>query len=167
MRKAPHQWIQVAEANDWQFRAGQYDRFVVKERDRTLNERQVEIEETAWSLYPVMIKRVREMASYPLTKQTVVDHANGQVVIIEPAGWTLRDMAALIKVTNELGEISTRSARPHKIELLTALEVLVEEGCCPASVLFPSCFTSQASCSETKEIKAEKRSNTHVLLGQV
>jgi hypothetical protein len=48
-----------------------------------------------------MMERVREMASYPLTKQTVVDHANGQVVIIEPAGWTLRDMAALIKVTIE------------------------------------------------------------------
>jgi uncharacterized protein YacL (UPF0231 family) len=135
IRKAPSKWNQVAEDYDWEFRGQQYDLYLQGERECTLRERQVEIEETAWSLYQVMIKRVREMASYPLTKQTVVDHANGQVVIIEPAGWTLRDIAPLVKATTQLGAIATRSARPHKIELLTALEVLVEEGCCPASVL--------------------------------
>lgn len=146
VRQPPSSWLEAADKYEWSDRAEQYDVFQKSQRDLELKQRETKLEDRSWAAANFLFDKVTDMANYPITKQTVIDESNGRVVIIEPVQWKVRDMAALAKTATYMAEFAIQSAQRPKVDLLRALEILVEEGCCPVYVL----HQAQKACSNVQ-----------------
>jgi hypothetical protein len=129
------QWLKAEQDYDWSYRVEQYEHYCAEQRCGELNQRGTISEDKAWVLWQDMMSKMREILKYPLTRQTVVESPQGRIIIIEPTDWKLRDIAVLLKAANKLAAIATQSRQKPQLNLLLALELLVEEGCLPPSVL--------------------------------
>lgn len=117
----------------WNKRVAAYERYQSYLTRLATEERLRQIQEMEWENSMTMAKKAREMAEFPLTKQTIVDDENGRTVIIEPARWHMGDACQFFKMSSEIGRRAI-GKNDGQMDELKAIEVLVEAGWLPAHV---------------------------------
>lgn len=115
-------WAERAKAKDTQDR--------IKARARKM-ERLQQLEEDEWETALKLLEKAKEMASYPLVTQTTSDE--GRTIIINPQKWAASDAARYLAIGSEIARRSVGAV--EAIEPMAALQVLVNEGWIPESVL--------------------------------
>lgn len=131
MRTFPSSWDRQSIYWRWRERADLKERSDRTERQARHRQRLLELEEVEWKTGKALVDRAKEMVEYPLVTQTTSD--DGKIIIIKPASWTAADAARYLSVGSEI----TRKAIGADVtaDPLTALQVLVNEGWIPESIL--------------------------------
>lgn len=131
----PESWSRYARYWRWEERAKAKDthdrlRDSAEARARK-KERLKQLEDDEWELSQKILKKAEEMASYPLVTQTTSDE--GRTIIINPQKWAASDAARYLAIGSEIARRSVGAV--EAIEPMAALQVLVNEGWIPESVL--------------------------------
>jgi len=130
-KRIPGSWVENSAFWRWRDRAILKDREDRFSRRRRQSERQALLEDEEWAASEALIKRAKEMIEYPMVTQTATE--GGQVITIRPQNWSAADAARYMVVASDLARRAVGAV--EAIEPLAALQVLVNEGWIPESVL--------------------------------
>jgi len=131
----PESWSRYARYWRWEERAKAKDthdriRDSAEARARK-KERLKQLENDEWELSQKILKKAEEMASYPLVTQTTSDE--GRTIIINPQKWAASDAARYLAIGSEIARRSVGAV--EAIEPMAALQILINEGWIPESIL--------------------------------
>lgn len=100
--RAPTAWQSAALRWEWHTRAEVWDEYVLQEDEAEWLRRQAEIREQEWVTAMRLLEKAELMLNFPVARSRV----EGENVIVEPAGWRLRDVAAIVMVASKLARLA-------------------------------------------------------------
>lgn len=119
----PHGYLRTIEAwskkYNWVVRAKSYDLrnehvkddakvAVIIDQQQLLMERRTALKETGWELASSLFEKARQMLAFPITRVSRETKDNGKTLItnIEPAKWTVKDIARMADIANKIARLS-------------------------------------------------------------
>jgi hypothetical protein len=136
-RAYPTFWSKIRHRWCWDERAEAWDKADRAKATKRLQNRRLrweskwlELRDKAWDTSQKLIQRAEEMLEYPLTNVRLeTDDTGGQITVIEPTKWSIRDAGPMLSTAMELAKIA--ADRNSIVQPLEAIDVLIRVGWIP------------------------------------